>query len=179
MADHERLVRPRRPWHYALLHRQPARTLYQAWERILEHGDGRLHVHLLLNRASPWADVDSHLPYQGQVDVKAKEDIEELSVRIPAWADVGAVEAAVGDVRRQVAWNGRYAKLGPVPAGVTATVRFPIFERSEHVRVEKLYGLVLVATTSSTSTPRGSTSRSTSGTTTAQTRRGGARLNVS
>ena len=121
-----------------------ARTLYQAWERILEHGDGRLHVHLLLNRASPWADVDSHLPYRGQVDVKAKEDIEELSVRIPAWADVGAVEAAVGDVRRQVAWNGRYAKLGPVPAGVTATVWFPIFERSEHVRVEEReYGLVL------------------------------------
>ena len=41
-------------------------------------------VNLLLNRASPWLNVDSHLPYEGKVLLRNKTTTR-LSVRIPAW----------------------------------------------------------------------------------------------
>ena len=37
----------------------------------------RLSVNLLLNRASPWVDVDSHIPYEGRVDLKVKHGATE------------------------------------------------------------------------------------------------------
>src|ERR1039457_5841476 len=40
-----------------------ARALYYAWRAILGQERGVLRVNLLLNRVSPWADVDSHILY--------------------------------------------------------------------------------------------------------------------
>ena len=37
--------------------------------------------HPLLNRASKWADVDSHVPHTGEMDVKVKQPVA-LSVHI-------------------------------------------------------------------------------------------------
>jgi hypothetical protein len=47
-------------------------ALYRVWENILHYKDGVLKINLLLNRASPWVDVDSYIPYEGRVDVKTK-----------------------------------------------------------------------------------------------------------
>ena len=47
------------------------RTLYWIWDSILIRKDDRVKVNLLLNRASPWLDVDSYLPYQGKVESRA------------------------------------------------------------------------------------------------------------
>ncbi|MBI4531458.1 MAG: hypothetical protein HY709_08025, partial [Candidatus Latescibacteria bacterium] len=41
--------------------------LFYAWEGSLRYAAGVAYVNLLLNRASPWMDVDSYLPYQGKV----------------------------------------------------------------------------------------------------------------
>ena len=68
-----------------------SRVIYFLWDRILQHDNGKLRVNLLLNRASPWADVDSHIPYVGQVDVRIKQPVE-LWLRIPEW--VQPAEAA-------------------------------------------------------------------------------------
>ena len=113
--------------------------------RILEHdGSASLRVNLLLNRASPWADLDSHLPYRGQVDLRVKQDVAEVKVRIPGWADRGTVAATVGAAPADVASDDGYVRVGPVPAGSNLTLRFPIRERHEHVFVEKQgYGLIL------------------------------------
>lgn len=40
-----------------------ARGLYAVWKDMISFDDGRLNVHLLLNRASRWADVESHIPF--------------------------------------------------------------------------------------------------------------------
>ena len=40
--------------------------LYEAWDSIVRYNQGLAQVHLLLNRASPWVDIDSYLPYEGQ-----------------------------------------------------------------------------------------------------------------
>ena len=46
--------------------------LYEAWNSIVEYNQGLVQVNLLLNRASPWVDIDSYLPYEGKVGFKIK-----------------------------------------------------------------------------------------------------------
>jgi DUF1680 family protein len=113
-----------------------ARAIYYIWENILHHRDGRLHVNLLLNRASTWVDVDSHVPYAGRVDVKVKEPVH-LLMRIPEWVRPGEVRVEVSGADRELGWDGRYAEVGEVKPGDVVLMSFPIAERTEAVWVEK------------------------------------------
>jgi hypothetical protein len=112
------------------------RALYYIWEHILTCNEGKLRVNLLLNRASRWADVDSHIPYTGQVDVKIKQRVD-LSVRIPEWVFPDQVRCRVNGQDRALGFAGRYARLGAVQPGDVATVTFPIGERTDKVWIEK------------------------------------------
>ena len=112
------------------------RALYYVWENILHHHDGKLRVNLLMNRASPWADVDSHIPYTGQVDVKIKEPVD-LSVRIPEWVTPAQTRVQVNQQDRDVAWDGRYAIVGGVRPQDVVTMTFPIAERTDDVWIQK------------------------------------------
>lgn len=115
---------------------------YRVWENILRLKDGRLRVNLLLNRASPWADVDSSIPYEGRVDVKIKQACE-LSVRIPEWVKPEQAKCQVNGTDRSLSWDGRYAVIGKVEPKDVATLTFPIFERTDKVRVQgKEYTLI-------------------------------------
>ena len=42
-------------------------ALYYAWSKIIEPRGEAVQVNLLLNRVSPWMDIDSYLPYEGKV----------------------------------------------------------------------------------------------------------------
>jgi len=112
------------------------RALYYVWEGILTHRDGKLRVNLLLNRASPWADVDSHIPYEGKVEVKVKAPVE-LEMRIPEWVKPAEARVQVNGEDRTPGWDGRYAQVGGVKPGDVATLTFPISERSDRVQIEK------------------------------------------
>ena len=112
------------------------RAIYYVWDHMLTHQDGKLRVNLLLNRASPWADVDSHIPYTGQVDVKIKQPID-LSIRIPEWVKPTEVRCQVSGAERSLSWDGRYAKVGSIKPGNEATLTFPIHESTEATHVEK------------------------------------------
>ena len=119
-----------------------SRALYYIWEHILTHEEGKLRVNLLLNRASPWADVDSYLPYEGQVDIRAKQDVD-LSVRIPEWVKPQQTECSVNGEARPLSWDGRYAQVGDVKGGDAVSLTFPIGEHSHWVTIEKrAYNLV-------------------------------------
>ena len=126
-------------------------ALYRVWENILRFQDGKLRVNLLLNRASPWADVDSFLPYEGRVDVKVKRPMGvptatqscELLVRIPEWVKPEEVKCRVSDADRTLSWEGRYAVIGKVQPNDVATLTFPIFERTDKVQIQgKEYTLI-------------------------------------
>jgi hypothetical protein len=95
-----------------------------------------LTVNLLMNRASPWADVDSYLPYEGQADIRLK-CASELAVRIPEWVRPEQVVGEVDGVARPLSWGGRFAQVGQVAAGAVVTLRFPIAEQVDRVYVEK------------------------------------------
>jgi|GEM_PF-1575272 len=119
-----------------------SRTIYYVWENILCSKDGKLKVNLLLNRASPWADVDSSIPYEGRVEVKIKQACE-LSVRIPEWVQPEQAKCQVNGTERSLSWDGRYAVVGKVQPNGVATLTFPIFERTDKVQIQgKEYTLI-------------------------------------
>ena len=113
-----------------------ARAIHYLWDHVLTHEAGALRVNLLLNRASPWADVDSHIPYTGRVDVRVKQPLR-LSVRIPEWVKPKEVICRVGNAERAAGWEERYMAVGLVKPGDVVTLTFPIAERTDVVYVEK------------------------------------------
>ena len=110
-----------------------SRALYYAWESILKYDKARqaLNVNLMLNRTSPWADVDSYIPYKGRVEIKAKRPLTSLQVRAANWIDKTQVVCRVGTEKRRISWNGNYLEAGGVHPGETVTLEFPIAERRE------------------------------------------------
>ena len=67
-----------------------SRALYYLWENMLEYNDGQLQLHLLLNRKSPWVEVNSHIPYNGNVEMKVKAQCESVAVRAPEWVEISS-----------------------------------------------------------------------------------------
>ncbi|MFN8007394.1 MAG: hypothetical protein U0V70_10295 [Terriglobia bacterium] len=104
--------------------------LFYAWDATLRHADGQVRVNLLLNRASPWLDVDSYLPYQGKV-VLHNKSANEVWVRLPLWVDRQEVHCRGGDQAVHPAWFGRYLRFEGVKRGETVTIEFPIAETTE------------------------------------------------
>jgi hypothetical protein len=105
-----------------------ARTIHYIWEKILTWHEGTLKVNLLMNRASRWVDVSSHIPYTGRVDVKVKEDLD-LEIRLAEW-----VRPENGS-RRNLSFEGRYAQVGHVQKGDEVRLKFPIPERTDRVTI--------------------------------------------
>jgi hypothetical protein len=110
-----------------------AQTVFYLWKQMLEYRDGELRVNLLLNRASPWADVYSHIPYEGQVDLKMKKDARRVVIRMPEWLDqtsAANMACTVNRSKRTCSVQGRYLDAGSAKAGDEVSVRFPITERT-------------------------------------------------
>ena len=105
-------------------------ALYYAWESIVHCQEGSAKVNLLLNRASPWLDVDSYMPYEGKVVIHNKT-AKSLALRIPRWVDKKAV---VGRINSQAAapdWIGNYLTFGQIKPGDEITVTFPVVTATE------------------------------------------------
>lgn len=104
------------------------RALYYVWQHILDFNQGELKINLLLNRASPWADVHSHVPYQGKVEVKVKKACRELVLRVPQWVESGSSQVKATSAGNSVplTWEGRYVRTGSANPGDTIVLWFPI-----------------------------------------------------
>jgi len=99
--------------------------LYKAWAGIVRpQGDGA-QVNLLLNRASRWLDVDSHLPYEGKAVLKNKT-ARSASVRIPRWVNRAKVRCAVNGVERPNLWLGNYLLVRDLKPADVVTLEFPM-----------------------------------------------------
>ncbi|MGD8998258.1 MAG: glycoside hydrolase family 127 protein, partial [Anaerolineae bacterium] len=120
-----------------------ARALYYVWERMIEFNGGTLSINLLLNRASPWADVDSHIPYEGRVDVRMKQTCD-LEIRIPEWVAPEETSCVVDETPIELAFRGRYAQVGRVEGGSLVTLTFPISERTVETTIGDIpYTLII------------------------------------
>lgn len=113
-----------------------ARGLYNGWNNIVTNEKGRIHVNLLLNKASKWVDVYSYLPYEGKVEIIAKEDIQQLCVRIPEYVPYGAVEVhrtIEGQKQtlsaRNLPWiKSCFLKLEKIIKGEVLEITFPVIK---------------------------------------------------
>lgn len=120
--------------------------LFYAWDGTIR-GDGRTaRINLLLNRASPWMDVDSYLPYEGKVVLRNKTAGEVL-VRIPLYVQTKTVRARVG--RRTVTpkWFGRYLRVEDLKPRDVVTIQFLVNETTESWKCPGPYQLQLRANT--------------------------------
>ncbi len=111
-----------------------SQALCYAWDSIVTHADGAARVNLLLNRASPWVDVDSYLPYEGKV-IRRNKAARALYMRIPYWVDKSAVRCDVNGAEVPTSWLGNYLLLLGLAAADAVTVQFPMVEATETYRV--------------------------------------------
>ena len=108
----------------------PPLGLYVAWEGIVRCQDDAAQVNLLLNRASPWLDIDSYLPYEGKVVIRNKT-AKRISVRIPMWVNETAVKCKVNGKKASMFWIGRYLVFDNVAGKDAITIEFPVVETQE------------------------------------------------
>jgi hypothetical protein len=123
-----------------------ARSLFYLWQRMLDCKDGQLRIHMLMNRASRWVDILSHVPYRGQVDLKVKEPLRSIRVHAPEWIPTGStdISATVNGKACAISWSKRYVDLGEAQAGDKVSVVFPINEKQTNERIGGIdYTLVL------------------------------------
>ena len=104
--------------------------LFYAWEAALRYASGVARVNLLINRASPWLDIQSSLPYAGKVVLENKE-AKEAFVRIPLWVDKQSVSCRVGTRKLNPMWFGAYLRITDLKAHDRVTIEFPMLERTE------------------------------------------------
>jgi hypothetical protein len=95
-----------------------SRAVFHVWDNIITDEGGIFRVNLLLNRASPRADIYSHIPYVGK----------DVRIRIPNWVSNSGLALAVNGTSRAFAWDGRYMKVGSVAAGDRIVVTLALSE---------------------------------------------------
>lgn len=114
--------------------------LFYAWDATLRYENGTARVNLLLNRASPWMDINSYLPYEGKVVLKNKE-AEEAFVRIPLWVNREDVRCRIGSEELPAEWFGNYLRFAGLQADDAVTIEFPMVERTETWTVGETWGV--------------------------------------
>ena len=104
------------------------RTLYYIWEHMVEMEQDVFKVNLLLNRASPWADVYSHDPYEGRLDLQLKMDCRRVLIRAPEWVEQNSaqLQIRVNDEVRLPRWEGRYVDAGSGHPGDRVEMTYPL-----------------------------------------------------
>jgi len=105
-------------------------ALYLVWESIVRCKEGAAQVNLLLNRASPWLDIESYLPYEGKVVIRNKT-AKKLSVRIPLWVDRNAIQSDINGLMSSPFRVGQYLVFETLNAKDIITITFPMVETTE------------------------------------------------
>ena len=96
---------------------------YFVWESTVRFNDGAAQINFLLNRASPWLDLDSYLPYEGKAVIRNKT-AQSLTVRIPKWVDKKAVRGDVNGKAVAPLWAANYLVFtGLAPRDVIKSCR--------------------------------------------------------
>ena len=116
-----------KPWIMQCCSGNTPKALYYAWEGAVRQDGGTVTINLLLNRASPWVDVDSYLPYQGKAVVHVK-DAERVAIRMASWIPRRRLETRVNGEPREGVRMGNYLVLDGLKPQDEITLDFPIRE---------------------------------------------------
>lgn len=111
-----------------------SRAIFYAWRAILSEQNQVTRIHLLLNRASHTVDIDSHIPYAGQVDFHVKQPVG-LEIRLPDYLDASKLSVTANGNPVSFSHKDHYLVLGAQSAGTIVTLRFPMEERTLKVKI--------------------------------------------
>jgi len=129
-------------------------AFFIAWKNAARVKDGRLSVHLHIDKSLPEAEIRSHQPYQGRLVVKLAKGCR-VRVRIPEFVKPGDVHVSANSAKIPVApatnrgaarngeettggtayASGNYLELGERRAGDTVEVEYPLPSYEEEVSV--------------------------------------------
>jgi hypothetical protein len=104
-----------------------SQALYATWASMLQFdtGSSSARVNLLLNRTSPWLDVESFLPYDGKVVLRNKT-AQRAYVRIPSWVEPRKVRCSIDGQERTNQFVGNYLALEGLRGSSSVTLTFPL-----------------------------------------------------
>ena len=104
--------------------------LYYAWHGITRFENGIAQVNLLLNRASPWMDIYSYIPYEGKVVLRNKQ-ARAAHVRIPAWIDADKITSTINNKPAHPTRLGNQLIFEGLRKKDVIGLEFPLEERTE------------------------------------------------
>ena len=126
------VVDPRRGhWWMGCCNAHGVHGLYLLWHHAVHAAGTAVRVDMLFDRSTPWADVRSHLPRDGAVEVVMRQG-GSLAVRTPE--DVSEHEVAV-EAPGRWRWLDGYVHVDGLATGQVVTIRFPLREQDERVSV--------------------------------------------
>jgi len=86
---------------------------------------------MFLNRAAPWLDIDSWLPYEGKVVITNKT-ARKISVRMPGYMNLSRLVCALNGKPVRQRFIGRYLVVDGLKPGDIITLDFPLKEETYH-----------------------------------------------
>jgi hypothetical protein len=112
-------------------------ALFYAWDNIVkDNGKGAIQVNLLLNRASPWVDIDSWLPYEGKILLHNKT-AKSFLIRIPSWTRRDEVKCKVNSKEIEPLWAGNYILVGVfLKPNDIIEITFPVVDWTSRATLE-------------------------------------------
>jgi hypothetical protein len=106
-------------------------ALYHVWDNIIRYQDGSAQINLMLNRASPWMDIESHLPYAGKVVIRNKT-ASHISLRIPKWVDRDSLNCQINQTSvSPLRFIRNHLDINGLGSGDVITITFPLVTRTE------------------------------------------------
>ena len=128
------------------------RGIYYAWDAITRLDGDDAVVNLLLNRASPWLDIDSYLPYEGRVVIKNKT-ARRISVRIPSYLRLSDVACKLNGADIRTYYAGRFLTIDGLAPGSIIELTFPLrtydftYTIYAHTHMEQPFSFTMKANT--------------------------------
>lgn len=128
--------------------------LYYAWHGITRFDGETATVNMFLNRAAPWMDIDSYLPYEGKLVLHNKQ-AKSAEVRLPFWIDTKRLKIDVDGTAIETKLRGRHAIIDGLKPDSTVTLTFPVETTEEEYNVAgRKYTLKIKGSTVVDVTPR-------------------------
>jgi DUF1680 family protein len=113
-----------------------ARGMYQVWDNAMKREGDSLYINLLLNKRTPFAEIQSYLPHEGKVLIKNIK-ARDLYCRIPDWVSAESVSVSCDDKRRPVHIKNGFLHVPSLKPANRVVIRFPVRTEKKKETVQK------------------------------------------
>ncbi|MFH2068116.1 MAG: hypothetical protein ABII89_01460 [Candidatus Omnitrophota bacterium] len=101
------------------------KTLYLVWQNIISWQDKTLSINMLLPRNSRYANIISHEPRKGKLEIVLRQNCR-LQILIPEWVNKEQVSISVNGKIRANRWTGFQLLIEDVGINQKAVITYPL-----------------------------------------------------